>query len=76
MEISGNTAQRGQAAAKYPLKFRLIAWAALTLLFCGIGYFVWSAISEGNLLRLAISTGLAVAIGWANYRNVVRAKHR
>ncbi len=67
---------RGQAAHKYPLRMKIIAWAALAALVAALAFVISNAVAEGSVGRLAMSGAVAALVAWASYRNAVGAKSR
>jgi len=67
---------RGQAAHKYPLGSKIIAWTLLAALAVGVLFMIANAIAKGDVGRLAMSGLLAASVAWGSYRNAAGAKSR
>ncbi len=64
-----------QAASKYLLRTRVIAWLALAVILGGAAFFVWSDLADGKLLKLAIGAAIFAWVVW-RYRPGARDRSR
>lgn len=64
-----------QAASKYPLRTRVIAWLVLAAIFGGAVFFFWSDFTDGKLLKLAIGAAIFAWAVW-RYRPGARDRNR